>query len=118
MLYHTVLCCALLCHPGEVVPRAYDEYDVSDRLKESGWVLPAYTMAPDAKHIKLLRAVIRYVRGALSAAVYSSLVCTGSLHTKKRGLEGNTKSKGTACCIQPVLRPLVCVCLSAGLTTA
>lgn len=46
---------------GENVPRAYDEYDVSDRLKEHGWVLPAYTMAPNAKHIKLLRAVIRYV---------------------------------------------------------
>jgi glutamate decarboxylase len=41
------------------VPRAYDEYDLSDRLKESGWVLPAYTMAPNAKSVKLLRAVIR-----------------------------------------------------------
>jgi hypothetical protein len=44
---------------GDTVPRAYDEYDVSDRLKESGWVLPAYTMAPNAGHIVLLRAVIR-----------------------------------------------------------
>jgi glutamate decarboxylase len=55
--------------PGDVVDRAYDEYDVSDRLKESGWVLPAYTMAPNAKHIKLLRAVIRYVQcGSLGEA--------------------------------------------------
>eukprot|EP00878_Enallax_costatus_P013252 GHUV01013854.1.p1 GENE.GHUV01013854.1~~GHUV01013854.1.p1 ORF type:complete len:436 (+),score=91.66 GHUV01013854.1:437-1744(+) len=44
---------------GKEVERSYDEYDVSDRLKEHGWVLPAYTMAPDAKHVKLLRAVIR-----------------------------------------------------------
>lgn len=41
------------------MPRAYDEYDVSDCLKQSGWVLPAYTMAPNAKHVTLLRAVIR-----------------------------------------------------------
>jgi hypothetical protein len=57
------LCDLLYMCTGDVVARAYDEYDVSDRLKESGWVLPAYTMAPNAKHIKLLRAVIRYVCG-------------------------------------------------------
>jgi glutamate decarboxylase len=44
---------------GNEVDRGYDEYDVSDRLKEQGWVLPAYTMAPNARHVKLLRAVIR-----------------------------------------------------------
>lgn len=43
------------------MPRAYNEYDVSDKLKEHGWVLPAYTMAPNAKHVMLLRAVIRCV---------------------------------------------------------
>ena len=25
---------------GKTVPRAYDEFDVSDKLKEHGWVLP------------------------------------------------------------------------------
>jgi glutamate decarboxylase len=49
----------LACAAGEEVERAYDEYDVSDKLKEFSWVLPAYTMAPNAKHVKLLRAVIR-----------------------------------------------------------
>jgi glutamate decarboxylase len=44
---------------GDTVDRSYDEFDVSDRLKEFGWVLPAYSMAPNAKHVKLLRAVIR-----------------------------------------------------------
>ena len=37
--------------------RMYDEFNLSDKLKESGWTLPAYTMAPDAGHVKLLRAV-------------------------------------------------------------
>lgn len=48
------------------MPRAYDEYDVSDCLKQHGWVLPAYTMAPNAKHITLLRAVIRYEQQGLA----------------------------------------------------
>ena len=29
--------------------RMYDEFQLSDKLKESGWVLPAYTMAPNAE---------------------------------------------------------------------
>jgi glutamate decarboxylase len=56
-----LVCCAVLLS-GDVMPRAYDEYDVSDCLKQHGWVLPAYTMAPNAKHIKLLRSVIRCAR--------------------------------------------------------
>lgn len=60
---------------GDVMPRAYDEYDVSDCLKQHGWVLPAYTMAPNAKHVKLLRAVIRCaLRSKTPAVGPSSLV--------------------------------------------
>lgn len=44
---------------GKVEPRAYNEFDLSDRLKEHGWVVPAYTMAADAKDVTLLRCVIR-----------------------------------------------------------
>lgn len=27
----------------------YDEFDVADRLRQRGWVVPAYTMAPGAE---------------------------------------------------------------------
>jgi glutamate decarboxylase len=37
----------------------YDEFDIMHRLKEHKFMLPAYKMAPDAQHIKLLRACIR-----------------------------------------------------------
>ena len=40
-------------------PRPYDEFQLADKLRERGWVLPAYTMAPKAPHVKLLRAVVR-----------------------------------------------------------
>jgi glutamate decarboxylase len=39
--------------------RAYDEFDLADRLRMRGWVLPAYTMAPNAGSVKLLRVTIR-----------------------------------------------------------
>eukprot|EP01024_Parvocaulis_polyphysoides_P053449 TRINITY_DN5326_c0_g1_i1.p1 TRINITY_DN5326_c0_g1~~TRINITY_DN5326_c0_g1_i1.p1 ORF type:complete len:424 (-),score=48.29 TRINITY_DN5326_c0_g1_i1:236-1318(-) len=44
---------------GKEHPRVYNEFEISDKLKERGWCLPAYTMAPNARHVKLLRAVIR-----------------------------------------------------------
>jgi len=37
----------------------YDEHDIADSLKRYGWTLPAYTMAPDAQNVTLLRVVVR-----------------------------------------------------------
>ncbi len=34
-------------------------FDISRKLRERGWILPAYNMAPNAEHISVLRAVIR-----------------------------------------------------------
>ena len=34
-------------------------FDISDKLRERGWVVPAYTMAPDAQDIAVLRIVVR-----------------------------------------------------------
>ncbi|KAL3161777.1 hypothetical protein ABBQ38_008871 [Trebouxia sp. C0009 RCD-2024] len=44
---------------GKEEARQYTEFDLADKLRQRGWVLPAYTMAPDARDTKLLRAVIR-----------------------------------------------------------
>lgn len=37
----------------------HDEYEISDHLRKFGWVVPAYTMAPDAQNVLLLRVVVR-----------------------------------------------------------
>ena len=38
----------------------YDEFDLSWQLSaERGWMLPAYTMPPDAEHVKMLRALVK-----------------------------------------------------------
>ncbi|QDU60588.1 Glutamate decarboxylase [Planctomycetes bacterium Pan216] len=39
--------------------RGYTVFDISDRLRERGWIVPAYTMAPNAEHIAVLRIVVR-----------------------------------------------------------
>jgi glutamate decarboxylase len=40
--------------------RDYDEFDVSWQLSaERGWMLPAYTMPPDAEDVKVMRALVK-----------------------------------------------------------
>jgi glutamate decarboxylase len=42
----------------------YDEFDVSWQLSaERGWMLPAYTMPPDAQEVKVLRALVKETLG-------------------------------------------------------
>ncbi|CDS05122.1 Putative Glutamate decarboxylase [Lichtheimia ramosa] len=40
-------------------PHHYDEFDVAARLRERGWIVPAYTMAPRLEHQKMMRVVVR-----------------------------------------------------------
>ena len=38
----------------------YDEFDVSWQLSaERGWMVPAYTMPPDAERVKVMRALVK-----------------------------------------------------------
>jgi glutamate decarboxylase len=37
----------------------HNEFEVSDMLRRFGWIVPAYTMPPDAQHVTVLRVVIR-----------------------------------------------------------
>lgn len=37
----------------------FDEYELSAQLRTTGWIVPAYTMAPNCKDLRLLRVVIR-----------------------------------------------------------
>ena len=41
--------------------KGYDEFDVSWQLSaERGWMLPAYTMPPNAQEVKVLRALVKH----------------------------------------------------------
>jgi glutamate decarboxylase len=38
----------------------YDEFDIAFQLAaERGWMVPAYTMPPDAQHVKMMRALVK-----------------------------------------------------------
>jgi glutamate decarboxylase len=39
--------------------RQYDEFALAAKLRARGWVVPAYTMAPNTKNLKMLRVVVR-----------------------------------------------------------
>lgn len=38
---------------------SFNEFQISDLLRRFGWIVPAYSMPPDAQHITVLRVVIR-----------------------------------------------------------
>ena len=37
----------------------YTVYDLSDRLRQHGWQIPAYTLPPDLEHVAMMRIVVR-----------------------------------------------------------
>src|SRR3954471_12014525 len=51
--------------------RGYDEFDIASQLAaERGWMVPAYTLPPDAEHVTILRAL---VKETLSHSLVSAL---------------------------------------------
>ena len=44
---------------GDGPARAYTVFDISDHLRARGWIVPAYTLAPNAQDIAVLRVVVR-----------------------------------------------------------
>jgi glutamate decarboxylase len=38
---------------------SFDEFHLADRLRMNGWIVPAYTLPPNAEHINVLRVVVR-----------------------------------------------------------
>ena len=39
--------------------KRYNEFDISNKVRERGWILSAYSMPPDAQEINSLRIVVR-----------------------------------------------------------
>lgn len=37
----------------------FDEFAIAHQLRERGWVVPAYTMAPHSEKLKMMRVVVR-----------------------------------------------------------
>lgn len=49
----------------------HDEFNIAHELRQRGWVVPAYTMAPHSEKMKLMRVVVRedFSRGRCDALI-------------------------------------------------
>jgi glutamate decarboxylase len=74
-------------------PRDYDEFDIASQLaSERGWMVPAYTLPPNADHVTIMRALVKLTLGhTLAATLADDLAgaCTtldakGGLHELDR----------------------------------
>jgi glutamate decarboxylase len=72
---------------------SYDEFDVAAQLAaERGWMLPAYTLPPNAEHVKIMRALVKQTLshslvttlGADIAGACATLEQKGGLHPSDR----------------------------------
>lgn len=57
--------------------RSYDEFALAHQLRVRGWVVPAYTMAPNTNNLKMLRVVVRedFTRNRCDALIADIKLC-------------------------------------------
>src|SRR4051812_11589285 len=73
--------------------RGYDEFDVASQLAaERGWMVPAYTLPPNAQHVTIMRALVKQTLGHAMATTLAediaqacqTLDAKGGLHELDR----------------------------------
>jgi glutamate decarboxylase len=73
--------------------RGYDEFDIASQLAaERGWMLPAYTLPPNAEHVTIMRALVKRALGHSLATTLAgdiaqaceTLAVKGGLHELDR----------------------------------
>lgn len=59
----------------------FDEFAIAHQLRERGWVVPAYTMAPHSESLKMMRVVVRedFSRSRCDALVADLQLAVSSL---------------------------------------
>jgi glutamate decarboxylase len=73
--------------------RNFDEFDIASQLAaERGWMLPAYTLPPNAEHVTIMRALVKQTLGHALASTLAddiaeaceTLAAKGGLHELDR----------------------------------
>ena len=73
--------------------RDYDEFDVASQLAaERGWMVPAYTLPPNADHVRIMRALVKLTLGHTLATTLADDIAEacqtlnqkGGLHERDR----------------------------------
>ncbi len=64
----------------------YDEFDVAAQLAaERGWMLPAYTLPPNAEHVKIMRALVKQTLGHSLVATLGADILEACATLEKKG---------------------------------
>jgi glutamate decarboxylase len=74
--------------------KSYDEFDVSWQLSaERGWMLPAYTMPPDAEAVKIMRALVKETLGRAQIDRLANDIAEACTTLEKKGGAHPTERK-------------------------
>jgi glutamate decarboxylase len=66
--------------------RNYDEFDVSSQLAaERGWMVPAYTLPPNADHITIMRALVKLTLGHTLAGTLAADIAQACETLEQKG---------------------------------
>jgi glutamate/tyrosine decarboxylase-like PLP-dependent enzyme len=64
----------------------FDEFDVASQLAaERGWMVPAYTLAPNADHVKIMRALVKLTLGHSLVATLADDIAEACETLRKKG---------------------------------
>ncbi len=64
----------------------YDEFDIASQLAaERGWMVPAYTLPPNADHVKIMRALVKLTLGHGLATTLGDDIAQACDTLKKKG---------------------------------
>jgi glutamate decarboxylase len=67
-------------------PRGYDEFDIASQLAaERGWMVPAYTLPPNAQHVTIMRALVKLTLGHGLATTLASDIAEACKTLERKG---------------------------------
>jgi glutamate decarboxylase len=67
-------------------PRDYDEFDIASQLAaERGWMVPAYTLPPNADHVTIMRALVKLTLGRGLANTLASDIAEACETLERKG---------------------------------
>jgi glutamate decarboxylase len=73
---------------------AYDEFDIAAQLAaERGWMVPAYTMPPDADHVKMMRVLVKETLGRSLTTALGEDIAQACATLKAKGPVHHTERK-------------------------
>ena len=75
--------------------RSFDEFDLAAQLAaERGWMVPAYTLPPNAEHVKIMRALVKLTLGhTLATTLAGDIEAACELLTEKGRLHEHDRRR-------------------------